>query len=95
MRNEAWRALELDDLEETSPDVTAEPGPCPTAWPMRRRWMSSTSSPATDECATSWIWRGPYIDMGDQEGARDILSRYWMKGNDSAEADAREKDGAT
>lgn len=47
----------------------------------------------TDECATKLDLARAYIDMGDQEGARDILSEVLEEGNDQQKQDAREMMG--
>lgn len=44
----------------------------------------------TDECATKLDLARAYIDMGDEEGARDILSEVVEEGNDQQQQDARE-----
>jgi pilus assembly protein FimV len=42
----------------------------------------------TDECATKLDLARAYIDMGDEEGARDILSEVVEEGNDQQKKDA-------
>ena len=44
----------------------------------------------TDECATKLDLARAYIDMGDEEGARDILSEVVDEGNEQQQQDARE-----
>ncbi|MFA5679402.1 MAG: FimV/HubP family polar landmark protein [Pseudomonas sp.] len=44
----------------------------------------------TDECATKLDLARAYIDMGDEEGARDILTEVVEEGNDQQQQDARE-----
>ncbi|GGI94575.1 FimV/HubP family polar landmark protein [Halopseudomonas pertucinogena] len=44
----------------------------------------------TDECATKLDLARAYIDMGDEEGARDILAEVVEEGNDQQQQDARE-----
>ena len=44
----------------------------------------------TDECATKLDLARAYIDMGDEEGARDILSEVVDEGNQQQQQDARE-----
>lgn len=44
----------------------------------------------TDECATKLDLARAYIDMGDQEGARDILGEVLEEGNDQQKQDARD-----
>ena len=44
----------------------------------------------TDECATKLDLARAYIDMGDEEGARDILAEVVDEGNDQQQQDARE-----
>nr|4MBQ_A Chain A, Motility protein FimV [Pseudomonas aeruginosa PAO1]4MBQ_B Chain B, Motility protein FimV [Pseudomonas aeruginosa PAO1]4MBQ_C Chain C, Motility protein FimV [Pseudomonas aeruginosa PAO1]4MBQ_D Chain D, Motility protein FimV [Pseudomonas aeruginosa PAO1]4MBQ_E Chain E, Motility protein FimV [Pseudomonas aeruginosa PAO1]4MBQ_F Chain F, Motility protein FimV [Pseudomonas aeruginosa PAO1] len=43
-----------------------------------------------DEAATKLDLARAYIDMGDSEGARDILDEVLAEGNDSQQAEARE-----
>lgn len=44
----------------------------------------------TDECATKLDLARAYVDMGDEEGARDILAEVIEEGNDQQQKDARE-----
>ncbi len=44
----------------------------------------------TDECATKLDLARAYIDMGDEEGARDILSEVVDEGTDQQRQDARD-----
>lgn len=44
----------------------------------------------TDECATKLDLARAYIDMGDEEGARDILSEVVDEGSDQQKQDARD-----
>ena len=44
----------------------------------------------TDECATKLDLARAYIDMGDEEGARDILAEVVEEGNDQQQQDARD-----
>ncbi|CEA05628.1 hypothetical protein BN1049_02184 [Pseudomonas saudimassiliensis] len=44
----------------------------------------------TDECATKLDLARAYIDMGDEEGARDILAEVVEEGNQQQQQDARE-----
>ncbi|SDS14355.1 pilus assembly protein FimV [Halopseudomonas xinjiangensis] len=44
----------------------------------------------TDECATKLDLARAYIDMGDEEGARDILSEVVDEGSDQQQQDARD-----
>lgn len=44
----------------------------------------------TDECATKLDLARAYIDMGDEEGARDILSEVVDEGTDQQKQDARD-----
>lgn len=44
----------------------------------------------TDECATKLDLARAYIDMGDEEGARDILSEVVEEGTDQQKQDARD-----
>lgn len=44
----------------------------------------------TDECATKLDLARAYVDMGDQEGARDILAEVLDEGNEHQQQDARE-----
>lgn len=44
----------------------------------------------TDECATKLDLARAYIDMGDEEGARDILAEVVEEGNEQQRQDARE-----
>ncbi|QIB52043.1 FimV family protein [Pseudomonas sp. OIL-1] len=44
----------------------------------------------TDECATKLDLARAYVDMGDEEGARDILAEVIEEGNDQQQQDARE-----
>ena len=44
----------------------------------------------TDECATKLDLARAYIDMGDEEGARDILTEVVEEGNQQQQQDARE-----
>ena len=44
----------------------------------------------TDECATKLDLARAYIDMGDEEGARDILAEVVDEGNDQQQKDARD-----
>ena len=43
----------------------------------------------TDECATKLDLARAYIDMGDQEGARDILNEVIEEGNDQQKQEAQ------
>lgn len=43
----------------------------------------------TDECATKLDLARAYIDMGDEEGARDILAEVVDEGNDQQQKDAQ------
>ena len=47
----------------------------------------------TDECATKLDLARAYIDMGDNEGARDILAEVLEEGNDQQKQDAQEMMG--
>ncbi|WP_285259616.1 FimV/HubP family polar landmark protein [Halopseudomonas bauzanensis] len=47
----------------------------------------------TDECATKLDLARAYIDMGDEEGARDILAEVVEEGNQQQQQDAREMMG--
>ncbi|SDS41103.1 pilus assembly protein FimV [Halopseudomonas litoralis] len=47
----------------------------------------------TDECATKLDLARAYIDMGDEEGARDILAEVVEEGNEQQQQDAREMIG--
>lgn len=47
----------------------------------------------TDECATKLDLARAYIDMGDQEGARDILAEVLDEGSDQQKQDARDMMG--
>ena len=47
----------------------------------------------TDECATKLDLARAYIDMGDEEGARDILAEVVEEGNEQQQQDAREMMG--
>ena len=47
----------------------------------------------TDECATKLDLARAYIDMGDEEGARDILGEVVDEGNEQQQQDAREMMG--
>ena len=47
----------------------------------------------TDECATKLDLARAYIDMGDEEGARDILAEVVDEGNEQQQQDAREMMG--
>ena len=47
----------------------------------------------TDECATKLDLARAYIDMGDEEGARDILAEVIEEGNEQQQQDAREMIG--
>jgi pilus assembly protein FimV len=44
----------------------------------------------TDETATKLDLARAYIDMGDMEGARDILDEVLAEGNDGQQQEARE-----
>ena len=44
----------------------------------------------TDECATKLDLARAYVDMGDEEGARDILAEVVEEGNDQQQQDARD-----
>jgi pilus assembly protein FimV len=44
----------------------------------------------TDESATKLDLARAYIDMGDTEGARDILDEVIAEGNDGQQQEARE-----
>ena len=44
----------------------------------------------TDECATKLDLARAYIDMGDEEGARDILAEVVEEGTQQQQQDARE-----
>ncbi|MNQ93805.1 hypothetical protein D3C85_1092870 [compost metagenome] len=44
----------------------------------------------TDETATKLDLARAYIDMGDTEGARDILDEVMSEGNDTQQQEARE-----
>jgi pilus assembly protein FimV len=44
----------------------------------------------TDETATKLDLARAYIDMGDTEGARDILDEVIAEGNDDQQQEARE-----
>jgi len=44
----------------------------------------------TDEAATKLDLARAYIDMGDTEGARDILDEVVAEGNDTQQQEARE-----
>ncbi|MED5388496.1 MAG: FimV/HubP family polar landmark protein [Pseudomonadota bacterium] len=94
-----------DDLElgsvsmDSEPDDVAEPEPV-------TKTPASTESPAdsdvlsdeddfdflgeTDENATKLDLAKAYIDMGDADGARDILNEVISEGNDQQQAEARE-----
>ena len=43
----------------------------------------------TDECATKLDLARAYIDMGDQEGARDILNEVVEEGSEQQQQEAR------
>jgi len=47
----------------------------------------------TDECATKLDLARAYIDMGDEEGARDILAEVVEEGTEQQQQDAREMMG--
>ncbi|KZZ28669.1 hypothetical protein A3754_24290 [Alcanivorax sp. HI0083] len=44
----------------------------------------------TDENATKLDLAKAYIDMGDNEGAKDILNEVISEGNDQQQSEARE-----
>lgn len=85
-------SFELDDLEETGPTSTAEQVLADSMADDEDDDEFDFLS-GTDECATKLDLARAYIDMGDQEGARDILSEVLDEGNDQQKQDAREMMG--
>jgi FimV-like protein len=51
--------------------------------------MSLTSLPIPMKTRPSWILARAYIDMGDMEGARDILQEVLNEGNGSQKDEAK------
>jgi len=77
---------------------------CPRAWKTRRSEPSFTAEDAalggdepevdflsgTDEVATKLDLAQAYIDMGDTDGARDILSEVLTEGDETQRGEAKE-----
>ncbi|WP_022964210.1 FimV/HubP family polar landmark protein [Halopseudomonas pelagia] len=91
--NAAAESTELDDLEEdeSAPSSTAEQVLADSMAEEDEDEFDFLSG--TDECATKLDLARAYIDMGDQEGARDILAEVLDEGSDQQKQDAREMMG--
>jgi len=86
----------LDQPEINQPEINAEPAP------MNLATEPATESPdemgdddfdffaETDETTTKLDLARAYIDMGDAEGARDILDEVMAEGSDTQQQEARE-----
>ncbi|MBZ2187671.1 peptigoglycan-binding protein LysM [Alcanivorax sp. JB21] len=95
--------LSLDDLSLDEAPNEAEPAPTPAPAPAPPAVAASLPEDAglgddddfdflgeTDENATKLDLARAYIDMGDTEGARDILNEVVSEGNDQQQSEARE-----
>lgn len=98
--------LSLDDLEEDAPVeelYLEEPTPAPAPEPIQPPVSASRDDDLdlggdddfaflgdTDENATKLDLARAYIDMGDHEGAKDILNEVISEGNDQQQSEARE-----
>lgn len=89
---------ELDQLSERleQPVAVAEPGASATAGAPLAAGVDADGDDdfdflsGTDETATKLDLARAYIDMGDTEGARDILDEVIAEGNDDQQQEARE-----
>ncbi|MFO7705795.1 MAG: FimV/HubP family polar landmark protein, partial [Halopseudomonas sp.] len=87
---QAWDGLDPDSQD----DIDAQPSS--TAEQVLADSMADDDEDdfdflsGTDECATKLDLARAYVDMGDQEGARDILAEVLDEGNEHQQQDARE-----
>jgi len=81
-------------LAAFEPEPVAEPAPVPAADPLTSAALDGDDDfdflSGTDETATKLDLARAYIDMGDAEGARDILDEVLSEGNDAQRNEARE-----
>lgn len=82
------------DLSLDVDEVAPEPKPEPAAAPKRTSAPAKEEEPAGlaavgDETATKLDLAKAYIEMGDKEGAKDILSEVIAEGNDRQKRAAR------
>lgn len=88
---EADDALELGELtEEPAVAPVTAPASTPTAQDLLADEDDFDFLGETDENATKLDLAKAYIDMGDSEGAKDILNEVISEGNDQQQAEARE-----
>lgn len=87
-------SAELDQMAETLNEPEAlEPVVAPVAAPLADALEGEEDFDflsGTDETATKLDLARAYIDMGDSEGARDILDEVLAEGNDTQQGEARE-----
>ena len=87
-------SAELDQMAETlSEPAPLEPAAAPVVAPLADALEGEEDFDflsGTDETATKLDLARAYIDMGDSEGARDILDEVLAEGNDAQQGEARE-----
>ncbi|WP_184682996.1 FimV family protein [Pseudomonas fluvialis] len=87
-------SAELDQMAETlSEPAPLEPAAAPVVAPLADALEGEEDFDflsGTDETATKLDLARAYIDMGDSEGARDILDEVLAEGNDAQQVEARE-----
>ena len=79
--------FELPEMDEVAPPVVEEEAALATESDEEDDEFDFLSG--TDECATKLDLARAYIDMGDQEGARDILNEVIEEGNDQQKQEAQ------
>ena len=87
-------SAELDQMAETlSEPAPVEPAAAPVTAPLADALEGEEDFDflsGTDETATKLDLARAYIDMGDSEGARDILDEVLAEGNEAQQGEARE-----
>ncbi|MCC4261069.1 peptigoglycan-binding protein LysM [Pseudomonas aestusnigri] len=79
--------FELPEMDEVAPAVVEAEAALATESDEEDDEFDFLSG--TDECATKLDLARAYIDMGDQEGARDILNEVIEEGNDQQKQEAQ------
>ena len=91
--NEPEAAAEADEIQQVeSADTPVEPPQAEMAGDVEEEDEFDFLS-GTDESATKLDLARAYIDMGDQEGARDILNEVIEEGNEQQQQEARDMMG--
>lgn len=79
--------FELPEMDDVAPAVAQDEPALPADSDEEDDEFDFLSG--TDECATKLDLARAYIDMGDQEGARDILNEVIEEGNDQQKQEAQ------